>query len=160
MFFPPRQLNLSTVTVRAKQFQSCPTLCDSMDYSPPGSSVYEIFQARILVAMTSSRGSSPPGSESASLTFYSLAGRFFTTSTREAHCYWASLKQSHPCSTYNQVSESPKWTQLISFLRSFLHPHRQVDFNQDSLYNSPDVLKPPNTQQQTKCRLNIELYFK
>ena len=26
--------------------QSCPTLCDPMDYSPPGSSVHGIFQAR------------------------------------------------------------------------------------------------------------------
>ena len=28
--------------------QSCPTLCEPMDHSPPGSSVHEIFQARIL----------------------------------------------------------------------------------------------------------------
>ena len=28
--------------------QSCPTFSDSMDYSPPGSSVHEIFQARVL----------------------------------------------------------------------------------------------------------------
>ena len=28
--------------------QLCPTLCNSMDCSPPGSSVYEILQARIL----------------------------------------------------------------------------------------------------------------
>ena len=28
--------------------QSCPTLCDSMDCSPPGSSVHGIFQAGIL----------------------------------------------------------------------------------------------------------------
>ena len=28
--------------------QLCPTLCDTMDDSPPGSSVHEIFQARIL----------------------------------------------------------------------------------------------------------------
>ena len=27
--------------------QSCLTLCDPMDYSPPGSSVHGIFQARI-----------------------------------------------------------------------------------------------------------------
>ena len=39
---------------------SCPTLCDLMDFSLPGSSVHGIFQARILewVAMPSSRGSS------------------------------------------------------------------------------------------------------
>ena len=28
--------------------QSCPTLCDPMDYSPPSSSVHGIFQARVL----------------------------------------------------------------------------------------------------------------
>ena len=40
--------------------QSCPTLCDFMDYSPPGSSVHGILQARILewVAIPFSRGSS------------------------------------------------------------------------------------------------------
>ena len=36
---------------------SCPTLCDPMDCSPPGSSVHGIFQARILewVAISYSR---------------------------------------------------------------------------------------------------------
>ena len=40
--------------------QSCRTLCDPMDHSPPGSSVPGILQAWILdwVAMPSSRGSS------------------------------------------------------------------------------------------------------
>ena len=28
--------------------QLCPTLCDPMDCNPPGSSVHEIFQTRIL----------------------------------------------------------------------------------------------------------------
>ena len=42
--------------------QSCPTLYDLVDCSPPGSSVHGISQARILewVAISSSRGSSPP----------------------------------------------------------------------------------------------------
>ena len=42
--------------------QSFLTLCDSMDCSPPGSSVPGIFQARILawVAISSPRGSSWP----------------------------------------------------------------------------------------------------
>ena len=48
--------------VCAKSLQSCQTLCDPMDCSPPGSSVPGILQARILewVAMPSSRGSSQP----------------------------------------------------------------------------------------------------
>ena len=38
--------------------QSCPTLCDPMDCSPPGSSVHGILQARMLewVAISFSRG--------------------------------------------------------------------------------------------------------
>ena len=42
--------------------QSCPTLCNPMVCSLPGSSVHGIFQARVLewVAISFSRGSSPP----------------------------------------------------------------------------------------------------
>ena len=42
--------------------QSCPTLCDPMDYSPPSSSVHRILQAGPLewVAISFSRGSSWP----------------------------------------------------------------------------------------------------
>ena len=34
--------------MKVKVAQSCPTLCDSMDCSPPGSSVRGILQARML----------------------------------------------------------------------------------------------------------------
>ena len=42
--------------------QSCPTLCDPMDDSLPGSTVHGIFQARILewAAISFSRASSQP----------------------------------------------------------------------------------------------------
>ena len=42
--------------------QSCPTLCDPMNCSPPGSSVHGVSLARILewVVISYSRGSSPP----------------------------------------------------------------------------------------------------
>ena len=56
--------------------QSCSTLCNSMDYSPPGCSVHGIFQARILewVAISFSRGSSQPKGQ----TWVSfIAARFF-----------------------------------------------------------------------------------
>ena len=48
--------------------QSCPTLCNLMDCSPPGSSVHGILQARTLqwVAIPFSRGSSWPRIESGS----------------------------------------------------------------------------------------------
>ena len=43
--------------------QSCPTLCNPMDYSPPDSSVHGIFQSRILewAAISYFSGSSDPG---------------------------------------------------------------------------------------------------
>ena len=54
------------------------TLCESMDCSPPGSSVHGILQARILewVAISSTRDPPYPGIEPASP---ALAGRSFTT---------------------------------------------------------------------------------
>ena len=57
--------------------QSCPTLCDPMDYSPLGSSVHGIFQARVLegVAISFSRGSSRPRDQTQ---VSHVAGRCFT----------------------------------------------------------------------------------
>ena len=37
-----------SVTAAAKSLQSCPTLCDPIDGSPPGSAIPGILQARIL----------------------------------------------------------------------------------------------------------------
>ena len=57
--------------------QPCPTLCDPIDCSPPGSSIHGILQARILewVVVTFSRGSSQPRDQ----TWVScIAARFFT----------------------------------------------------------------------------------
>ena len=50
------------LNVRVKLLQLCMTSCNPMDYSPPGSSVHGIFQARILewVAISFSRASSRP----------------------------------------------------------------------------------------------------
>ena len=69
--------------VHAKSLQSCPTLCNAMDYSLPGSSIHGILQARILewVAMPSPGDPPDPGIELTSLTSPALAGGFFTTSS-------------------------------------------------------------------------------
>ena len=60
--------------------QSCRTLGDPTDCSPPGSSVRGIFQARILewVAISFSRDL-PPKIKRESLATPVLAGGFFTT---------------------------------------------------------------------------------
>ena len=64
---------------------SCPTLCDSMDCSPSGSSVHGILQARILawVAISSSRASSQPR-DGTRVSW--IAGVFFT--------HWVMLRSS------------------------------------------------------------------
>ena len=58
--FPTQDSNLSlespaleisfftTAAAAAKSLQSCPTLCDPIDGSPPGSAVPRILQARTL----------------------------------------------------------------------------------------------------------------
>ena len=60
---PPQTVSLNTsrnmpLYMQAKSLQSCLTLYDSLDCSPPGSSVHGILQTRILewVAMPPSRG--------------------------------------------------------------------------------------------------------
>ena len=68
--------------------QSCPALCNPIDYNPPGSSVHEILQARILewVTIPFSRGSSWPRDPTQ---VFCIADRFFTIwATREAHNLW------------------------------------------------------------------------
>ena len=54
------EIPLLQVAAAAKSLQSCPTLCDPIDGSPPGSSIPGILQARTLewVAISFSRGSS------------------------------------------------------------------------------------------------------
>ena len=41
-------LNYLAAAAAAKSIQSCPTLCDPIDSSPPGFSIHGIFQARVL----------------------------------------------------------------------------------------------------------------
>ena len=69
---------MRVVIVLCSVAQSCPTLCDPLDCSPPGSSVCGISQARIQEWLPfPPPGDLPdPGTEPASP---ALAGRFFST---------------------------------------------------------------------------------
>ena len=69
--------------------QSCPTLCDLMDCSPPDSSLHGISQAGILewVAISYSRVSSLPRDRTCISWVSCMAGSFFTTSAT-----WEALK--------------------------------------------------------------------
>ena len=62
--------------VHAKLLQPCLTLCNPMDYNPPGSSVHGVLQARILEWVTVP----PPGDRTTFLMSPASVGAFFTTS--------------------------------------------------------------------------------
>ncbi|XDC86430.1 hypothetical protein R6Z07F_017603 [Ovis aries] len=81
--------------------QSCPTLCDPVDCSPPGSSLHGILRARILewVAISFSRGSSRPRDQTR---VSRIAGRRFNLCTsREAH--ERHCRRRHLCSRGSSV---------------------------------------------------------
>ena len=67
-------------TVVCLDAQSCPTLCDPMDCSPPGSSVHGESPGKNMewVATPSSRGSCQPRERTQ---VSCIAGRFFTSET-------------------------------------------------------------------------------
>ena len=104
--------------------QLCPTLCDSMDCSPPGSSVNGTLQASILewAAILFSRGSSwlrdwPQ--------VYFIAGGFFTIwATRETPIDGCILDSRGVWNTHavNNLQKYPKAKQSILFI-IFQHCH-------------------------------------
>ena len=85
--------------------QSCLTLGDPMDCSPPGSCVYGIFQARILecVVVSSSRGSSWPRDEPIHVSCVSCIGRWVL----------------YHCTTWDMVKLGP-WIIVFSVCREYV----------------------------------------
>ena len=74
------------VVLKVKVAQSCPTLCDPIDYT-----VHEILQARILewLAVPFSRGSFQPRDRTQ---VFHITGRIFTSwATRGTQEYWSGL---------------------------------------------------------------------
>ena len=75
---------LTYIQSRSEIAQSCPTLCDPMDYSLQGFSIHGVFQARVLewVTISFSLGSSWPRHQTQ---VSRIVGRHFTIwATREA----------------------------------------------------------------------------
>ena len=104
--------------------QLCPTLCNPMDCSPPGSSVYGIFQERILewVTISSSRGSSQPRDRTL-VTCVSCTGRQIlyhcaTQSHKCLGCYFTIMSKMHKL-TFTSYKNNDKWMRHLPF-RSFL----------------------------------------
>ena len=97
--------------------QSCPTLCDPMDGSPPGSSVHGILQARVLewVTISFSRRSSWPRDRTS---ISCIAGWFFTAGPL-----------GKPLPYYSEFSN--EWSYngiLLSFYSDILAPAIGIDY--------------------------------
>ena len=126
-----------SVLCYAKSLQSCPTLCDPMDCSPPDSSVQGILQVRILewVAISSSRGSSRPRDWTGIscvgrwilLPLSHLLGRrkiiWFLQVTHRMNKYtrkWVHWDQSKDQRTHLSTEEKKKDTRVWNILRGTL----------------------------------------
>ena len=154
--------------------QSCLTVCNPMDWSPPGSYVHGILQTKIMVwvAISSSRGSSQPKDWTS---ICHIVGRLFTVwATREAliRCtpqgwtlFWLRISQhwchfgctfvyrlgtihmiwgSVPCNCGTDVS--------ISLLAAFWRPFSASGWHSHSLLGGPLLLQ--NQQQSISFSWN------
>ena len=104
--------------------QLCPTFCNPMDCSSPGSSVHGILQARILewVAIPFSRGSSQPRAQTQ---VSCIAGRCFTIwATREAPKSWYKCWLFWQFLSHGAVQIAPWWFVGVSLLP--LDPERYL----------------------------------
>ena len=97
MWFPTTCL----IGNKVKVTQSCPTLCDPMDYTARG-----IFQARILewvVILFSRRSSQPRDRTQVS----HIAGGFTHWATREAHLIWNRDDGNFSSPIYRTIAHTP-----------------------------------------------------
>ena len=121
--------------------QLCPTPCDPMDCSLPGSSVHGIFQARVLewVSISFSRGSSWPRDQTQ---VSHIAGRCFTAwATRKAQML---IKKSSRITADGDCSHEIKRHLLLG---------RKAMTNPDSILKSRDITLP------TKVHLGKAMFF-
>ena len=78
--------------------QSCPTLCDPMNCSPPGSSVHGVFLARILewVVISYPRGSSRPRDQTHIFWVSCFGKQIFFNNCATGEAFTASLSKKCP----------------------------------------------------------------
>ena len=134
--------------------QSCPALCNPMEYSLAGSSVHGIIQARILewVAMPSSRGSSQPRDKPC-VSYVSCIGRQNLTIAPPGKPYTTiSSVQSLSRVQLDPMNRStpglPVYHQLPEFTQT--HVHRVSDAIQPSHpLSSPSPPAPNPSQHQS-----------
>ena len=102
------------VCAYAKSLQSCPTLCNPIDYSMPGSSVHGILQARILQLMAISFSRIyllDPGIETTSC----LAGRFFTTEPPGKSFEVSNIPKMHTPHQYTLYTYKASFSEISIF---------------------------------------------
>ena len=124
--------NLSTLCVHAaKSLQSCPTLCNPMDCSPPGSSVHGILQARILEGCHALlQGDLPnPGIELAYLLSPALAGGFFTTSAT-----WEALARCSQAVSTSLNMDIPRRGRRVLILRNSSQNCEKLEEKEDGCF--------------------------
>ena len=88
----------------------CPTLCDPMACSPPGSCVHGTLQARILWWVDLPRGSPQPRHRTPVFYVSCFAGRFFTTEPpgRPVVSLYYILKYNSPLFPSQPLQNTPK----------------------------------------------------
>ena len=99
--------------------QSCLSLCDPVEKGLPSSSVHGIFQTRVLewVAISFSRGSSPPKNRNCLFLSPSLADGFFTT-----------VSPGKPLKIEYLVSSRVFYLLLVTLLTSVYHSCCKIQF--------------------------------
>ena len=102
--------------------QSCPTLCDPVDCSLPGSSVPGIFQATVLkwIAISFSRGSSQPRDQTRVPPPRVVDRRFPVWATRVGeHDLWLAAKSLQSCPTLcDPIDGSPPGSPVPGILQA------------------------------------------
>ena len=118
--------------------QSCPTLCDPVDCSPPSSSIHGILQARILewVAISFSRGSSRPRNRTQ---VSRIAGRHFILwATKEVLKMRPLLPKVRPSGvglpktpgSYDfcwETSDVSSWASFLNLMRLLWESNENID---------------------------------
>ena len=118
--------------------QSCPTVCDPMDCSLPGSSVHGIFQAVVLewIAISFSRGSSQ--ARDRTQVSHSVDRRLTVWTTREVwyagSVQFSSVAQSCP-TLFDPMNRS------TPSLPGVLH-HQLPEFTQTHVHRVSDTIQP------------------
>ena len=107
-------------------------LCGPLDYSPPGSSVHGIFQARILewIAISSSRGSSQPRDQTCISCVSCILGGFFYLLSHQGSLWSLVTWKPKQCSWLG--SHNTLWEEFLWLLPAAALQYRFVGPGQET----------------------------